>query len=308
MRLGYNSQSTIGWPGFSTRGVAVIHRPIAPDYAPEDVLDWIKRYRKWGIPVLVDEDDDIGRIPSTNTWRASRQQIKFHDWAIGEADGLIVTTQRLEEVYGPLASRVWRVPNFLPARIAPSILNGNPPPSQVRVGWAGVVDTHLHDLQWFAPVVRQAMQDAIFVSVGDKRVPGVLGLNPGEYKVAPWVQDELSFYKLMGQCDIGIVPLKPILFNEAKSNLKVREFLALGKPVVVTDLPDQRELLEGTGAGILVKGPREFADAVQTLVHDVALRERMTQAAIELGRGITLERNADRWLAPLDAIGKDGGG
>ena len=57
---------------------------------------------------------------------------------------------------------------------------------------------------------------------------------------------------------------------------KLVEYLAMGRPVVATDHPDQRRALEESGAGMIVdRTPEAFADATCRLLGDPAAAEAM---------------------------------
>ena len=67
-------------------------------------------------------------------------------------------------------------------------------------------------------------------------------------------------------------------FHKAFHNLILVEYLAMGRPVVANDHPDQSLVLQRSGGGLVV--PFEvnaFGDAIVTLLEDAALREDMAQ-------------------------------
>src|SRR5690606_24673001 len=55
------------------------------------------------------------------------------------------------------------------------------------------------------------------------------------------------------------------------------EAAAFGRPIVATDVPGCREVVQSEANGLLVpvRSPIELADALQRLLEDAALRERM---------------------------------
>jgi glycosyltransferase involved in cell wall biosynthesis len=57
---------------------------------------------------------------------------------------------------------------------------------------------------------------------------------------------------------------------------KLVEYLAMGRPVVANDHPDQREVLEASGAGLVTDLSSEgFAEAIAVLLSDMAVAESM---------------------------------
>lgn len=284
----------LAYPKIEPGDVVIIHRPIAPD-----TLDRVQAAQRAGAIVLVDEDDDLTCLPASNKFRPSLDVLARHDQAIRMADGLIVTTQALSDVYGPFAKRCWTLPNALPEWV--SAIKASMRDEHVRVGWAGIIGTHSIDLEWFAPVARQALEGALFTTVGDGvKTAAMLGLRTVDGH--DWQIDPLALYKLMARADIGIVPLQPCPFNAAKSGLKALEYQSLGKPVVVVDLPEQRAVVEHGVTGFVAGTPDEFAGYVRMLVRDADLRAQMGTAARAHARTLTLERTAGRWVEVLNQV------
>jgi glycosyltransferase involved in cell wall biosynthesis len=78
-----------------------------------------------------------------------------------------------------------------------------------------------------------------------------------------------------------------------------------GRPVVSTDVAGSRTVVEDGVTGFVVErdDPAAFVDAVQRLIEDVALRERLGAAARErCEQHFTLEVSADHWRALLDGV------
>ena len=78
------------------------------------------------------------------------------------------------------------------------------------------------------------------------------------------------------------------------SPLKLFEYLTLGKPVIVADLPTTREVLEHDRNAWLVPRiePEDFAEAINRLLADAELRARLAAGAAELGRAHTWDARA----------------
>ena len=75
---------------------------------------------------------------------------------------------------------------------------------------------------------------------------------------------------------VGLAPLLPGAFNDAKSDIKVLDYAAAGIPVVVSDACAYRHL----DATIVVRAPiAEFGNAVFSLLHDEDRRREMAAAA-----------------------------
>jgi glycosyltransferase involved in cell wall biosynthesis len=67
---------------------------------------------------------------------------------------------------------------------------------------------------------------------------------PVPYKEVPW---------FISGCDIGILPFPPINWWQVSSPLKLMEYLAMKKPVIVTAIEAHREVLANSHAGIFIQ-------------------------------------------------------
>jgi len=86
---------------------------------------------------------------------------------------------------------------------------------------------------------------------------------------------------------VGLQILQNTCFNHYSSlSNKLLEYLMAGVPVVASDLPEMRRVIEESGAGLLIDAsdPRQVADAVNRLLADADLRNEMSQKAIAARR------------------------
>jgi glycosyltransferase involved in cell wall biosynthesis len=130
--------------------------------------------------------------------------------------------------------------------------------------------------------------------VGDRKTSRILE-HRGPRELEEFVSSPHALYKWMARADIGIVPLLPCGFNEGKSWLKALEYMTVGVPVVVTDLPEQRLLVTHGVNGFLAKTPEEMASFVQMLVNDPELRQDMARAAHKRAAELTIEKTSRCW-------------
>lgn len=274
-----------------------IHRPLVAD-----TLARIAFYQSRGVFVIVDEDDDLEHVPKSNIFakKFTKELRANHEAAIRQADAITVTTTKLLGVYGSWAKRVHLVPNYLPSVVRSARWTGADKSTSVLIGWTGEVGTHEDDLAWLRPAFETLFDGARFIHVGNGSAAIALGIAPTRTIQHPWQYHPEPLYQLMARCHIGIVPLVPSEFNESKSWLKALEYGSLGKPVVVTDLPEQRKLVKHGLNGFLASSPEEFAYFVQMLVRDRDLREQMGRAARERAAGFALHRQISCWTEVLE--------
>ncbi|MEV7638264.1 glycosyltransferase family 4 protein [Pseudarthrobacter enclensis] len=98
--------------------------------------------------------------------------------------------------------------------------------------------------------------------------------------------------------DVFVVPRKNLDVTRAVTPLKPVEALASARPVVASDLPALREIIDNGGNGVLVpaEAPGELADAVSVLLADEERRGAMGRA----GRSAVLAERT--WAANARAL------
>jgi glycosyltransferase involved in cell wall biosynthesis len=78
------------------------------------------------------------------------------------------------------------------------------------------------------------------------------------------------------RADVCLSPCPPSPMLVVGTPTKLVEYLAMGRPVVANDHPDQREILEASGAGLITDlSPEGFAEAITILLSDRTAAESM---------------------------------
>jgi glycosyltransferase involved in cell wall biosynthesis len=89
-----------------------------------------------------------------------------------------------------------------------------------------------------------------------------------------WVSSEETLNAGIVAADVGLSPIPTTGILRTNAPLKILEYLNLTTPVVATDTPDQRHILEGSGGGYVVTyDVVAFADAVEALLNSGSRRE-----------------------------------
>lgn len=304
--------------------VLVLQRPLT-----RQLLDVITAAQSAGIAVVVEVDDDFQTVdPANIAWRTvhpgASPDRNWH-WlrdACRLADLVVVTTPALAIRYGR-HGRVRIIPNYVPRRYL-HVARDPEAGRELRVGWSGSVDTHPHDLQvtrgavarvltrhglrfhligsgrlpLHDPVTGEQMRDddGNPVDALDWRIPHHLNL-PDDTTFAHtggWLS--LTQYPLgLAKLDVGIVPLAPGPFNEAKSWLKGLEMAALGVPFVASPTGPYRQLAD-LGAGELADRPRVWERQLDRLIVNEDWRLERQAAGRDVARRHVIEDHAELWL------------
>jgi teichuronic acid biosynthesis glycosyltransferase TuaH len=115
---------------------------------------------------------------------------------------------------------------------------------------------------------------------------------PNVQWVGPKPFDELPSY--LGMVDVGLTPYRQSAFNHASFPLKTLEYLAAGRPAVVTDLPAHRWL--GTPHVTIAHSPEAFAE------HTCALLARPREPRLVAARRELGARHS--WAARADEVAR----
>lgn len=150
------------------------------------------------------------------------------------------------------------------------------------------------------------LPDVSFVLVGSegKGVIERLARLTRNVSVVPWQPFDVVARYLMA-ADVLLqppsrVPLK--LVGNTVLPMKLFSYLAAGRPIVAPDLPDMRELLEHERNALLVPAGDDDAavGALQRVLGEPGLAERLSEAARQTSRGLTWDARAARILSFLE--------
>jgi glycosyltransferase involved in cell wall biosynthesis len=150
---------------------------------------------------------------------------------------------------------------------AAGIVNAEPPPlvglRRPRAGFVGGLDDHTFDIELFLAVAR-ALPDVEFVLVGGSSLPtewctlpNVVHIGQVDYEAVP---------EFMAACDVLIMPWRQNDWIKACNPVKLKEYLAVGRPIVSTWF---EELKRYEGLVRVASGSRAFAAAIVSALADV---------------------------------------
>lgn len=97
----------------------------------------------------------------------------------------------------------------------------------------------------------------------------------------------------MADIDIGIAPLADTAFNHARSDVKLKEYGAVGAAWLASPVGAYREV--GGGEGGRLVGDDEWFDALDGLIRSGFRRKRLSRQALKWARAQTIDRFASRW-------------
>jgi len=100
--------------------------------------------------------------------------------------------------------------------------------------------------------------------------------------------DYLDVPKYIAMCDVGIVPLPNLPYWRHQCPLKLLEYLAMKKAVILTDIPANREIVGNSKCGIYISSanPGEIG---KSIIYAYNNKEKLKEWGA-LGRGIIIEK------------------
>jgi hypothetical protein len=308
--LGYGSRD-VEHP-LEKRDVVIVHvSNLAERYLTEDgsirgaafMTDYIRRAA--GAVILTFDDDYtslrfIQRLDDQAGYRIFLEDLVG---AIKLADGVIVATDQLVDVYSRWATRIGVARNYFPSRLLDMPMPGRRSYDVGYIGYLGTVfdpKPHREDLLEVAGSLRGRRVWTIgspqeFATL----VPGAKVKGTGPLPQEIFQRGVPPLYTEIGRARVGIAPLVEHEFNRSKSWIKPLEYAISGTPCAVPawhpaysslDLPlfsyDQPDGLGGTLDHVLGLERTEYLKLV-----------RESRRAVQ---GYTLEkRGGEEWLRTL---------
>lgn len=129
-----------------------------------------------------------------------------------------------------------------------------------RIGFIGGIDAHTFDPPLFVEVAR-SMPEAHFVLVGGCSLPDDWCELPNVHHLGRKPYDEVADY--MAACDVLIMPWNQSDWIRACNPVKMKEYLAVGRPVVSTWFPEVEHYSEHIA---VARGAVEFASELRSAI------------------------------------------
>jgi len=292
----------------------------------KDAIPWQIYAIEQGKKVVFECDDDIFNVPKWNPTYEHWSEVKDSAIELMRHSHLVtVTNDALKRQFSKYNNNVVVLPNsidfgvirqleekdlflqileldrsfkrkpFLTSKIINEKERG-----AVNIGWAGSF-THEKDLPILdevMPYICKKNPNVIFYNVGFicqsliDRMRG-LQLRMIEGVDTPKYMGLLKALRL----DIGLAPIKRVVFNEGKSNLKSLEYLSVGAVPVATNFGHYAETLENYTTGFLCSDdPAHWIKVIQKLIDQKALRENMARDGYEMVKAyFNIEHNWQFW-------------
>lgn len=143
------------------------------------------------------------------------------------------------------------------------------------VGWTGSASTLAHFEHARPALERLASEVPLAVKIICNRPPD-RPIAGAEMRFVPWTADREA--EDVGDCHVGIMPLPDNEFTRGKCALKALQYMATGRPVVVSPVGVNKDIVEDGKNGFLASSTDEFVQALKRLAASPELRQQMGAA------------------------------
>ncbi|WP_051229294.1 glycosyltransferase family 9 protein [Paludibacterium yongneupense] len=267
----------------------------------EGIQHGMEQYRRFlpDLPLVFGLDDLVGAIPEKSVlsriWRKSMPDARTRlRKALKLCDRLIVSTQPLADFCADMIGDIHVVPNRLPKEMWDQLESKRRRGDKPRVGWVGA-QQHQGDLALIVDVVKATADEVDWVFMG-MCLPELLPYVKEEYPCVLFKDYPGKMAAL--DLDLAIAPLEMNPFNEAKSNLRLLEYGAMGWPVVCSDVYPYRS--DNAPVCRVPNTTAAWVEAIRERVHDLDAAAREGDALREWVRhGYFLEDHLDDWERAL---------
>lgn len=203
---------------------------------------------------------------------------------------VIVASHYLSEWNYIQNKQVMIVPNLIKYELSQKYTVIYEKKEKVVVGWIGGGPASMHNIEILAPVFEVLVKKGLrykfrFVgSLGSKKVYNLFnkidGLDVEFIDKLDW--GKKGEIQKTNQCfDIGLNPLIKSKDNMARCSLKVLDYMAVGLPVVASNIGENNYFIDNGKNGFLVKNKIEWVEILSRLILNNELRKTIGQNAQE---------------------------
>jgi glycosyltransferase involved in cell wall biosynthesis len=252
--------------------VIVIQRDLVNHLRP-----WLeKAYARLQIPLVFDIDDAIDRRPPGHppTWRSRLLGSNNKIEELAElADHMVLGNDFLAQRVRKWTDQVSVIPTALdlksfPPPREPKIAN----PKEIVIGWIGspLTTPYLTNIHSSLAALAKSCP-ILFRTVGASTLPWTdVPLDQRPWRRETEAADVDSF-------DIGVMPLSPDPWSQAKCGTKIIQYFAAGAAVVASPVGMNSFALDHGQAGLLAESEGDWLNAFESLIGDPALYMRLAQ-------------------------------
>jgi len=206
------------------------------------------------------------------------------------ADKVTVASHYLAQWEGVKKKPVFVLPNLVDWKFSAKYAIDYNYRDKVAVGWIGGGPENIDNLSLLVPVFEElarkklSFKFRLIGALSSEKVYTIFnqikGLDVEFVDKLDWGKTGI-IQEANASFDIGVCPLVDNLGNKARCSLKVLDYMAVGLPVVVSAVGENKYFIENNKSGFLVQTPEEWVDSLERLIKSNELRAQIGTAAQE---------------------------
>ena len=303
--------------------IIVLQRPSSYQMA-----EFIQYWKANGKRVIFEIDDFMQGIlpdnPGKTFWESVGGMTTRAMHCMSLCDAVTVSTPRLQREYSFYNRKIHTLPNYIDRELWEKPLKNKKFYEErrdddiIRIGWEGCVG-HRQDLELVAKVLEDLIIEYkgkvhlvmmgftpldVFLKLPNmhQNCPECKHSGPLEYyPTVPLLEYATRLRELA--FDIGIAPTVSVSFNDAKSDLRFKEYSMLGIPTVASDVPAYNESIKHNTTGILCKDSyNAWYKALKLLIDNEQKRKEMGKNAKIWAETNLMEDNIIKWAQVYNKV------
>ncbi|MDN0085137.1 glycosyltransferase family 4 protein [Crenobacter sp. SG2305] len=283
---------------------ALALKPDVAHFHDPELIPAALRLKKAGIKVVYDVHEDVPRqilakhwIPGALRPTVSGTFEKLEDFAVRRFDAIVTSTPHIRERFRPLNQRVVDICNF---PILEELVRDTP--------W----EARRNEVCYIGGISRIRGIEPIVAALPDSgarlNLAGPWSESDLKQKLLPsegWarvndlgVLDRAGVADVLARSKVGLVTLFPTPNYVDALPIKLFEYMAAGMPVIASDFPVWRAIVDDAGCGLLVD-PQDPA-AIAAAIRELLANEERAHAMGEAGKKAVLNKYS--WAAEADKL------
>ncbi len=267
------------------------------------------------IPYIVEFDDFIHHVSPHNTagypaWNPSTLFTYRSMEAARTAFAIQVSTPQLAREYFPYNPFVYVIPNYLDKELWDnSLVKKND--DKIRIGWMGG-NAHADDLKMISGVLHKLVKEypnKIIIETMGMTKHELTGVFPFKdfNTVCPHCGYEGELHHYPGEAqreyplvvssmgwDIALAPVINNSFGNCKSDLKLKEYAAVGIATIASDVVPYREAVDSGSSALLATTFQDWYMGIKSLIDNPQKRDEMVRKNKGWVDGYWIQENAQK--------------